>query len=772
MKHAHQIHHFLVAIFCIFATFSNTSFALFSDDFNPNTTETNPAWRYVDPYDVSQAIDPGETHLTFDGTNAIIDIPQGEPHDLWHAPNNNKAPRVLQAIEDKDFEVQVKFETQLYHSVQSQGVIVQEDDDTFLRFGVYLSNNTINVFAAYIDGNKSTVFHSAKVDSSPNFRRIIRINDQWIYRYSHDGENWIDAISFIQPISVTEIGFFALTTDKNEALLSSVDYFMSLSDPLVDVDVWQAPAPIIESWYQYHSPNTQMTVPGLSQQWVNVIGNVFSHLELSEFSYQLNNQPPKAIPLEPDRRLQNVGDFNIEIDTDDLASGTNQVVIQAIDTNGTVSSKTIPIDNHFSQIWPLPYTADWGKISDINAIESIAHVVDGKWDLTAEGIRTTEPGYDRIIAIGDMTWPSDYQVTVPFTVHSNFKGIGLAVGWQGHTGIESPKIEWPIQALAWVRGPLANPTLEIVTYGGLIEWEVLQASQPVQLNKDETYLLKTHSESIANGNSLFLVKFWQESEPEPSEWNLTAEIPTRNGSVILVAHQTDATFGNVSIEPTQSSQDGNQDKTPPANDNLLIDPKNDSGTATTLKSDDFNQPLDSNTWEFYDPLGDSDISTSNGHLSINLPAGSNHDLWNNNLNAPRIRQQVKNTDFDIEVKFDANLSEKYQLNGVTFEQDNDDLLRFDFYHNGKSIGIFSASFVNGKPTVKYNSIISNGQPLYMSIKRAGNHWSMKYSYDGQSWKTAASFNYTMVVNSVGLFAGNTGTNPPQFTSLVDYFTVK
>ena len=74
---------------------------------------------------------------------------------------------------------------------------------------------------------------------------------------------------------------------------------------------------------------------------------------------------------------------------------------------------------------PLPYMADWGALAGIEHVESIAHIVDGLWKLTPDGIRGIQTGYDRTIAIGDMTWPSNYEVTVPFTAHKNFTAIGF-----------------------------------------------------------------------------------------------------------------------------------------------------------------------------------------------------------------------------------------------------------------------------------------------------------------------------------------------------------
>jgi hypothetical protein len=93
-----------------------------------------------------------------------------------------------------------------------------------------------------------------------------------------------------------------------------------------------------------------------------------------------------------------------------------------------------------------------------------AQVVDGKWSVSGGVVRTEEVGYDRLIAIGDLSW-KNYEVTVPFTIHSvdpdgyneisTNPGVGLLLHWVGNTD-EPPFVGWqpttgwrPFGALAW-----------------------------------------------------------------------------------------------------------------------------------------------------------------------------------------------------------------------------------------------------------------------------------------------------------------------------------
>jgi hypothetical protein len=442
-----------------------------------------------------------------------------------------------------------------------QGIIVQESDTAFLRFDIFHDGSSVKLFTAYINGSNVTKYKYIMLPNSPNYRQVIRSGDQWTFRYSNDGSTWINAVTFTQSLAVTEVGFFAGTAGSNPAFLSSVDYFMDLAAPLVDNDISVLPdpgpttnaSPVIDTWYSYAQSVRRSGQPGTTQKWDNILGNVSSDAGISTLTYKINGGSEQ--PLDPNstnpRLLPGSGDYNIELDpVTSLDIGTNSVEIKATDTNGLETTKTIALDYNPGGTATLPYIANWGALSDISQVESIAHIVDGLWKLTPGGIRPTQTGYDRTIAIGDITWSSNYEVTVPITPHNPYTAIGFAVGWQGHEGSQKPKTGWPLQALAWIRGPNHSPKLEIVTYAGPDASPVIEAAQAIpSLRLNETYLLKTSSEPLNNEVSRFYVKFWRQSEGEPTAWNLHADVPTRNGSVLLVDWHGGATYGNVTIDP-------------------------------------------------------------------------------------------------------------------------------------------------------------------------------------------------------------------------------
>jgi LmbE family N-acetylglucosaminyl deacetylase len=190
-------------------------------------------------------------------------------------------------------------------------------------------------------------------------------------------------------------------------------------------------------------------------------------------------------------------------------------------------------------------------------------------------------------------------------------------------------------------------------------------------------------------------------------------------------------------------------------------------------SDDFNAgALNAAVWTFINLRGDATLTMTGTQVSISIPAGTNHDVWTDGNNAPRIMQAANNTDFEVTLKFDSPMTVEYQMLGLIAKQDTSNFLRFDFVRDGSATRIYAASFTGGSVTVKKDSVITGGNPLYLRVKRVGNQWTESFSYNGTTWMTAVSFSYTLVISSVGPFVGNYGnpeSSAPAFTGLIDYF---
>jgi regulation of enolase protein 1 (concanavalin A-like superfamily) len=934
-----------------------------SDDFNSFNLDT-VLWTFSDPV--------GDATLMMTGTNTTdawvsISVPAGTSHEVW--TGENSAPRIMQSATDTDFELEVKFESGLSQKYQMQGVLVEQDDDDFLRFDFHSDGSSTMIFATSFIGGTPTeppLVSSAITTTNvhPLYMRVKRQGDLWTQSYSYDGVGWTTPVTFTHALTVNWVGLFVGNSGVRSDGLDSpahtgdMDYFFNTADPFVPgedggtaVDTtppfiynvqdiagqtklrvnWSTdePAtgtvkygetsayelgsvshtdfavhhsllitdlqptttytyqvvsadssdnnsfsesftvttdvsgtslgPVIDVWYG--SPQVFGYI-GNPQQWVNVLGNVSDPEGVDSLSYSLNGGSESFLSIGPDtRRLASEGDFNVEIDYADLISGSNQVVITATDDLDNTTVETVTVEYVSENVWPLPYSIDWGSVI---TIPDAAQVVDGLWALETDGIRPDILGYDRIIAIGDVdvSW-HDYEVTVPITVHgyeeagfnwpSMAPGFGMVMRWKGHTDTpvicSQPHCGWlPSGATTWYGWDNHDPRLTLEGNN-----RFLDTDPSFVLAFETCYNFKMRVETVPGVGGFYRAKVWDDGQTEPSAWNLEGQEDLgdpQEGSLLLVAHHVDATFGDVTVVPVSdtigpvisdiqvtpadtaaaitwttnepatstvaygqttayeggivnddtfvtehtivltdlisdtlyhyqvSSADGSGNVASSTNLTFTTTASGGPGLSSIV-SDDFNAcTLDEELWEFIDPLEDdatwamTGTHTQDAWISISVPGGASHELWEDGPLSPRIMQSANDTDFEVEVKFESEVTERFQTQGVMVEEDSNHFLRFEFYSDGTYTRIYAASLTGGSATPHEDSVIPGGAPLYMRVKREGDEWTQSYSYNGTSWTPSAPFTHTLSVTAVGAYAGNAGTtsdNAPAHTGLVDYF---
>jgi hypothetical protein len=312
--------------------------------------------------------------------------------------------------------------------------------------------------------------------------------------------------------------------------------------------------PQITVWYG----NTQTYgTRGVPQNFVNVVGNFSSPAGVSSMSYRLNGGSSRSLSLGPDsRRLADLGDFNADIHIDDLQNGANSVVFQATDGQGTTLQKTVTVNFTDQNIWPLPYTANWTGLSSPSDILTVGQVVDGFWQISGGKLRPIQLDYDRLVAIGDLTW-TDYEIVCPITIHSvdpdgflfpsNRPAVGFIFRWTGHT------TQINTQPLAGFL-PLGGLGWYIFSESGSDQLQIL-GNNLVQANKNRTlafgteYMFKFRVENNGSG-PLYSLKVWQSSNSEPGPWDVQLQqshSDPQNGCVLFVAHHVDASFGNATV---------------------------------------------------------------------------------------------------------------------------------------------------------------------------------------------------------------------------------
>jgi len=329
--------------------------------------------------------------------------------------------------------------------------------------------------------------------------------------------------------------------------------------------VAQQTAPTIDVW---NGTDQHFGDLGVPQVAVNVHGNVSDPDGIASLSYTLNGGPSAPLRLGGDmRRLARPGDFNVELPVVDLIDGDNDLRITAVDGTGEVATADVNVAFSAGNVWPTTYDVDWSTVTDI---QDVAQVVDGKWSLESGGLRILEPSYDRLVAIGDISW-TDYEVTVPVTINDideagfvsgpsgTAAAVGLLMRWSGHTDdpivTQQPKTGWqPFGAIGWWWWDTPTSARQQImgNYGSTLS----ATSYGTPPTVGSTLMYKMRVETEAGGYVRYRLKIWDATTTEPSSWTLEGmDTPSdpQNGSLLLLAHHVDATFGDVSVRPVNGS---------------------------------------------------------------------------------------------------------------------------------------------------------------------------------------------------------------------------
>lgn len=251
--------------------------------------------------------------------------------------------------------------------------------------------------------------------------------------------------------------------------------------------------------------------------------------------------------------------------------------------------------------------------------------------------------------------------------------------------------------------------------------------------------------------------------------NGTADVDPLTG-IITYVHDGSATDAD-SLMYTVEDDDGALSNTATLRLVISDDPP------PTFASDDFNRCQLASHWTYVDPLDDGEyalVGTGGGdaHLALSFPAGTGHDAWGaGGLNeTARVMQATDDVDFQLDVKWNTEPTAGFNDQGILVEQDEDDWLRFDVYHNNTSLKLFVGRTVNGMNNTLLNANIPTGSATHVRVNRTGNTWTTFTSGDGLTWTPRHVFSQALVVGAVGVYAGNP-VNALAFTSEVDYVRV-
>jgi regulation of enolase protein 1 (concanavalin A-like superfamily) len=194
-------------------------------------------------------------------------------------------------------------------------------------------------------------------------------------------------------------------------------------------------------------------------------------------------------------------------------------------------------------------------------------------------------------------------------------------------------------------------------------------------------------------------------------------------------------------------------------------------------ADTFNVPqLNTAVWSVEssgDPISAGTVSENGTELVLSIPAAVNHDPFVGGDDALRVVQTIANADFRVEAKFDSIPTKKYQIEGITVEQDQRNYLRFEISSDGTSASVAAASIVNSAQTWWFsNRITLSGPSVWLRVSRTGSSWTLAWSASGTSFTTAGTFTQSLQAARIGPYAGNYGSPAsaaPAFAASVDYF---
>lgn len=328
--------------------------------------------------------------------------------------------------------------------------------------------------------------------------------------------------------------------------------------------------PVISVWYGDHQKFGHL---GNTHPQVNLLGSITPKSGVADMSYRLNKGRRRPLILGPDlHRLARSGDFNIGIQRDALKSGRNVVQIHCRTLDGTDFDKEVILEYYPNKSWSLPYEVDFSKIE---SIQDAAEVVDGKWELTGQGVRTNEPYYDRVLAFGDNTW-TDIELEAEIIFHQHFVDFqnrnpngppylshahtSFDLRWQGFPDDGwVPRRDWQsIGSLVALRidlGQAKSGSFWWMHFGRGIPGKpakrsVMKRDTRFQIQLEKPYRYRMRVETLSDSSAKYQTKVWSLGDPEPSDWQMTAideSESIRSGSAVFVVHHSDVTLCKLKI---------------------------------------------------------------------------------------------------------------------------------------------------------------------------------------------------------------------------------
>jgi hypothetical protein len=166
-------------------------------------------------------------------------------------------------------------------------------------------------------------------------------------------------------------------------------------------------------------------------------------------------------------------------------------------------------------------------------------------------------------------------------------------------------------------------------------------------------------------------------------------------------------------------------------------------------------------WQLVNPAGGS-ATIADGHLSLFIPGGSNHDLLPSN-HSVRAMQDISDETFDVSMKISSPISPTNNgtSEGLMVLSENGNFITFALRADGSNIALTAQRVAAGVATtfLDLSDFSQYQNPIYLRIVRTGSAYMAFYSTDGQNWTQGTGFTDEDPPAQIGPFASNYNSNP-------------
>ena len=211
------------------------------------------------------------------------------------------------------------------------------------------------------------------------------------------------------------------------------------------------------------------------------------------------------------------------------------------------------------RIWPKTYTTNWTSNASIS---QQSQILEGQWRYENGGVRPLTTGFDRALMLGDTGW-INYDVKARSrstrSTRRPRRAPRSASRSAGRATTPGASRATAIPAAVCACTPAAAPTptrSSCSSATAQARWTTRRSRARKVAGAGTPYMFRFRQQGLTAGLTRYSCKVWRADQAEPAAWDLHADIPDwpgttgqRSGSAVLLAHETDSTFGNATVTP-------------------------------------------------------------------------------------------------------------------------------------------------------------------------------------------------------------------------------